>query len=270
MPDRLPKLTWMQGTGNRFALVDECELLDWDPSELAKCLGTGSDGIDGLLVLMPATERADIRMGIFNADGSSAQMCGNGIRCVALHLIRNGNGSGRTVRIQVGAHVLAARVLSGKHQEPLVCTRMPVPEVQKGSDLLRVQLGNAHGILIEDELPGNDDWARQVGVHHEHGLHELNLHVVRIIDSSTIEMKSWERGVGPTVACASGATAAVAGLISMGLVQNRVLVKQPGGVLRVHWRGGSMQPTNTGAAGDLPGGVMSQDNIDMEHEARSQ
>ena len=251
MPDQLPILRWMQGTGNRFALVNQSELQGWKPSMLAQVLGSGDRDLDGLLVLKPAHGMADVQMKIFNADGSEAWMCGNGLRCVIFDRFRQNNMDKETVRIEVGQHVLSGRVLSCSRQEAMVCTRMPVPTVRRVDELVQVDLGNAHVLVMQDQMPSDDVWQSQVRELQSRGLDDVNLHAVQVLSEDVISMRSWERGVGPTLACASGATAAVAGLSSFGRIGNAVLVHQPGGQLGVRWRGPGTQPLNVGKVGDL-------------------
>lgn len=271
MPEHMPTMSWMQGTGNRFALVDQSELGHWDPAALAIHLASSPGKIDGLLVLKQIDGGADIEMSIINADGSSAEMCGNGLRCVAYDRARRSHLAGKTIRIRVGSHTLAARVIPTRTGEAMVCTRMPIARVTPGSDFIRVDLGNIHGVLLLDRLPSSSAWAAQVHALHQEGLHDVNLHAVRILDGSTLEMQSWERGVGPTQACASGATAAVAALASRGLIKNVITVRQPGGMLRVHWRGHERQPTNIGAVGDVSSATDTPDSktATMGYEATS-
>ncbi|MEE2906357.1 MAG: diaminopimelate epimerase [Planctomycetota bacterium] len=272
MPEHMPRMTWMQGTGNRFVLVDQSDLGDWDPAALAIQLARSSGQSDGLLLLNQVPGGADVEMAIINADGSSAEMCGNGLRCVAYDMTRRGHFTGKTIRVRIGSHTLAARVIPTKNGEAMVCTRMPIAQVMPGSDLMRVELGNSHGVLLYDSLPTSSAWSEQVHALHQDGLHDLNLHAVHILDNATLEMQSWERGVGPTQACASGATAAVSALASKGLIRNIALVHQPGGVLRVHWRGPEREPTNIGTVGDvsLPTDTSDPATISMGHKASSQ
>ena len=251
MSDRLPMLRWMQGTGNRFAIADQADLQDRDPSELARLLAAHPHRPDGLLVLAPDATTSDVAMRIFNSDGSEARMCGNGLRCVVYDQVRRGLVGAGPARIRVGDHVLEGRVQSISGQEALVCTTMPVPTIVRTEGLLQVELGNMHVIVMHDQLPSEESWRYQVGKLHEQGLNDVNLHAVQILSEDTIAMSSWERGVGPTLACASWATAAVSGLASMNRIQDSVLVKQPGGELRVHWQGDGAQPTNSGMVGDL-------------------
>ena len=242
-------LRWMHGTGNRFAIIDRSELTGVDDTELARALG-GS--VDGLLVLHPGDESSDLVMQVVNADGSRAEMCGNGLRCIAVDAYRRGIVRGRTIRIRVGAHVAMARVRDGSSHEPVVHVRMPSPKIVSKSDHLHVDLGNEHGVFIRESVPNEDEWGGEVQRLHDRGLQELNLHVVHVLDPGHVEMRSWERGSGPTSACASGATAVVSALASCEQVSSIVRVSQPGGELLVKWRGSGRQPVNIGQVGLLP------------------
>ncbi|MCH2132279.1 MAG: diaminopimelate epimerase [Phycisphaerales bacterium] len=251
-PD-LPSLTFMQGTGNRFALVDEAAMAGRCSTEVVQALAAGdpSRQVDGLLILGWDDPGVDVTMTIVNADGSVAGMCGNGLRCVAFEAHRRGRGHGRTLHVRVGDHRLATRVLSVHGEDATVCARLPAAQVEPGCDraLIRVHVGNRHGIVLCSSLPTEAEWSTHVGRLQDVGLGGYNLHAVCIMDRSTISMRSWERGVGPTAACASGATATVAALASRGLVEPVVDVQQVGGVLRVRWRGPQQELMTMGGVG---------------------
>lgn len=242
-------LRWMHGTGNRFAIIDHCEMAGCDEIELARTVG---EWVDGLLVVHPGDKSSDLVMQVINADGSRADMCGNGLRCVAYDAHRRGLMRGQTIRIRVGGHVAMARLQDGSSKEPVVHVRMPSPKVVSKSDHLHVDLGNEHGVFIRDRVPDEEEWASEVRGLHQRGLQELNLHAVQILSPEHVEMRSWERGSGPTSACASGATAVVSALASREQVSSIVRVTQPGGELLVKWRGSDCQPVNIGQVGLLP------------------
>lgn len=245
-------LRWMHGTGNRFAIIDRSSLAGFDEVALARSVG---EWVDGLLVVHPGDESSDLVMRVINADGSRADMCGNGLRCIAFDACRRDAMRGSTMRIRVGAHVARARVRELPSGDPMVHVWMPSPQVTSKSGYLHVSLGNEHGVFIHEVMPSKDEWASRVHELHQHGLGELNLHAVRILDSSHVEMRSWERGVGPTSACASGATAVVSALASRQQVSSMVSVSQPGGELLVRWRGSRRHPVNMGPVGLIPSPV---------------
>lgn len=241
-------IRWMEGTGNRFAIIDEPDLGSFKDSELAQLVG---EWVDGLLVLCGGDHRADLVMRVINSDGSSAAMCGNGLRCVAFDLHRRGRMLGRTVRIRVGSHIAAARCRPFSDNEAIVHVRMPLPTVSSNLDHMLVNLGNEHAIFIKDSLPDDIAWAECVKSMHARGLSGLNLHVVHVLNQGHVEMKSWERGAGPTSACASGATAVVSAIASCQTISSIVKVSQPGGALMVKWRGLDSEPVNIGKVGVL-------------------
>ncbi|MBG80112.1 MAG: diaminopimelate epimerase [Phycisphaerae bacterium] len=245
----LPSLTFMQGTGNCFAIVDQVDLVSREPVGLmADLLGQGIP-VDGLLVLSAGDSEVDIRMGIINADGSSASMCGNGLRCVAFELHRRGIAAGRTINVAVDQQHLKARVLESSCDKGVVWARMPSARVESRDDHEFVDLGNLHGIIQYEELPGELEWKQEVECRLQNNGDSLNWHAVEVCHPGLIRMKSWERGVGPTLACASGATATVAALATKGISSRCVDVHQPGGQIRVNWRGAGRQLTNVGSVG---------------------
>ena len=242
----------MHGTGNRFAMVDEADLGRFEPKDvMADLLGRGMK-LDGLLILSMDHAQADIRMGIINADGSSASMCGNGLRCVAFELHRRGLIRGRTMKLAVDQQLLRARVLRSCSDEAMVWVRMPSAGVESRGDHHFVDVGNLHGIIEYAELPGELEWEQEVHRRHEAGGKSMNWHAVQVCNPGLIRMQSWERGVGPTLACASGATASVAALATAGVTSRGVHVCQPGGDIRVMWRGPGRELTNVGSVGLVP------------------
>ena len=242
------QVRWMHGTGNRFAIIDHAQSRDLDEIELAKSVGRW---VDGLLVLHPGDDACDLTMKVINSDGSRARMCGNGLRCIAFDAWRHDVVRGRTIRIRVGDHVAKARIQSIGQDDPVVHVRMPSPIIKSESDHVHVRIGNEHAVFIHDSIPDEDLWASEVHRLYRRGLQDLNLHAVHVLSGDHVEMISWERGAGPTLACASGATAVVSALASIQQVSSTVRVTQPGGELLVKWRGSGRQPVNIGHVGML-------------------
>ena len=242
-------IIFMQGTGNRFAIVDQEDPGCIDPISLMGELRDRSMAVDGLLMLSGDEPGSDVRMSIINADGSSAGMCGNGLRCVAFELHRRGAIRGRTIQVAVGHQLLGARVIQSGGDQGMVWARMPAASVQWSDDHHVVDVGNRHGIIQFPKLPSAVEWEQEVQRRHQAGGVSLNWHAVEVHDRGMIRMKSWERGVGPTLACASGATATVAALAAAGVTSRTVQVEQPGGRLRVGWRGPDRELTNIGSVG---------------------
>jgi diaminopimelate epimerase len=257
--------TKMQGAGNDYVYVDCLSgPTPQQPDALARKIsdrhfGVGGDG----LILIGKSAQADARMRMFNADGSEAEMCGNGIRCVAKYVYEHGICRKETLRIETGAGVLALKleVAGGRVErvrvdmgEPVIQAAL-IPTTLAGGlvvdadlDLVDssgaartlsvtcVSMGNPHCITFVDEL--SDDWVLGVGPKIETDLHfprRVNAEFVQVLSRKEVRMRVWERGSGETLACGTGACAVcVAGVLS-GHTGRKIVAHLPGGDLELHW-----------------------------------
>tara|TARA_Y100000310_G_scaffold321824_1_gene380011 strand:+ start:784 stop:1689 length:906 start_codon:yes stop_codon:yes gene_type:complete len=252
------------GAGNDYVYVDaRTESRDWpavaaDISDRHK--GVGSDG----LILMKTSEVADLRMQMFNADGSEGEMCGNGIRCfVRFALDENALPPGvKTVEVETGAGVLSvaptltdggmtrASVSMGPPHlipadipialdgpGPVVDHRLSVEGAQL--DITAVSMGNPHAVaFLEEEVDDYLLWRIGPRVeHHPLFPNRVNFEIVNVLSRDRLKVRVWERGSGLTMACGTGACAAVVAARLHGYVDDAVEVDLPGGVLTVTWPG---------------------------------
>jgi len=260
------RFTKMHGAGNDYVYVN-CfeEPLPDDPAQLARRVSDRHRGIggDGLILICPS-ERADARMRMFNADGSEAEMCGNGIRCVAKYVYDHGLSKSTTPTIETGAGVLTleltvedglVRRVRVDMGEPIlkpeeIPTTLPGDTGIDGSPVVDVPLeidgrqlrvtcvsmGNPHCVTFVDEV--TDRWVLQIGPRIEndpHFPHRVNAEFVEVLSPSEVRMRVWERGSGETLACGTGACAVcVAGALA-GRTGRSVLARLPGGDLGLHW-----------------------------------
>ncbi|UCE60316.1 MAG: diaminopimelate epimerase [Phycisphaerales bacterium] len=253
------KFTKMHGLGNDYVCVSLFEESVADPAGLARVVsdrhrGIGSDG----LILIGRSEVGHVRMEMYNADGSRAQMCGNGIRCVAKYAAEHGLAPGPELQIETDVGVLKAwcQVRDGLVQTVRVdmgCpelaalslpSTLPVDRVVDysievgGLDyrITCVSMGNPHVVVFLDD-PGGVDLA-DLGPLFEHCPafpERINAHFVRVDSSTHVTMRTWERGSGETLACGTGACAVcVAGALTH-RTQREVTVTLPGGDLHVEW-----------------------------------
>ena len=254
----------MQGTGNDFLLLrPQGEGQDWPALARALCDRHYGVGADGIILVLPS-QRADVGMRIFNPDGSEAEMCGNGIRCLVRYAVETGLARPRDGRLTVEAlaGVLPAwvemegdqvrRVRVGMGVPRLAPAEVPVaaegpgplldlPLEVKGHrlSLTCLSLGNPHAVHFLD-TPVEAFPLEEVGLaveHHPLFPQRVNFGVARVLDRGRLELRVWERGAGPTLACGSGATAAVVAARLRGLVGDRVQVRLPGGWLSIEWDG---------------------------------
>jgi diaminopimelate epimerase len=254
------RFTKMHGAGNDYVYVN-CftEPYPADAAALARAMSDRHKGIggDGLILICPS-ERADARMRMFNADGSEAEMCGNGIRCVAKYVHDHGIARKPELKIETGAGVLTLQlhVAGGKVDQVRVNMGKPVfaregipttleghPPVQAPLEVagrqLRVtalSMGNPHCVTFVDEV--TDEWVLGVGPkieQHSAFPRRVNAEFVKVVSPTEVVMRVWERGSGETQACGTGACAVcVAGVLNE-LTQRRILAHLPGGDLTLEW-----------------------------------
>jgi len=238
----------MHGAENAFVVIDERPPAFADYPELAKRVCAPDSefgGADGLLVVSDAPGAA-AEMRVFNADGSIAEMCGNGVRCVARYLYEH--GAGETFTIATLAGPIGAEIVA---TEPFA-VRVDIGPVSfpNGEDAKTlaidgttwtyydVSLGNPHAVTFVDDVDAIDleTLGPAFGRAFEHG---TNLHVAEIVDRSTLRVRHFERGVGITQACGTGAVASAAAAILAHGVISPVTLHVPGGTLIAQWAPGT-------------------------------
>ena len=253
------KFTKMQGIGNDYVYVNCLEERIDDPAAVAKLVsdrhfGVGSDG----LILICPSEIADFQMKMFNADGSQAQMCGNGVRCVGKYVYDRGLTDKTQLKIETLAGIIGLRlhVEDGKTVSITVDMGEPrlapaeIPVNAEGTSfvgrlvtvnmiqykLTAVSMGNPHAVVF---LPDTDSLDLEaIGPAFEH--HRLfpertNTEFVQVIDRSTLKMRVWERGAGETLACGTGACASLVAAVLCGKADRRAVLKLLGGDLEIFW-----------------------------------
>lgn len=250
----------MHGCGNDYIYID-CfrQPVPNNPAELSRRMsdrhfGVGSDG----LILICPSQLADAKMRMFNADGSEAEMCGNGIRCVAKYLYEHGLVRKSRLRIETGRGILdldlhlkdglvqrvtvdmGEPIFDPKHIPTTLVGNPPcdVP-IQVGERDWKVtvlSMGNPHAVIYVDEL--TDDYVLGLGPRiekHSAFPKRVNVEFVHILNPSEVCMRVWERGSGETLACGTGACAVcVAGVLTR-RTQRRLLAHLSGGDLELYW-----------------------------------
>ena len=234
---RVVPLTKLHGTRNDFVLVDHRDHQFSDYAGLASflCERRSGVGADGLLVLLPSDD-TDVCMRIFNPDGSEAQMCGNGVRCVAAYLLEEGEPADLHIRTLAGVIETHAQRDGDRYA---VRVTLPAPQIAPASGIPNafvVQAGNPNVVIFGDSLKGADLPAMGplISSKYENG---ANVHVATPCGPRCLEVRHWERGVGTTMSCGTGAIAAAAAAIHCGDVQSPVEVIVRGGTLIVEWDG---------------------------------
>ena len=230
----------MNGTHNTFVVVDGRETPVEDPVAFGKgiCDPARGPGADGLLLVLDS-KSADVRLRIINADGSEAEMCGNGIRCLARYLDEHDGRAEAVVETLSGP--IATRVLS---REPyLVSEVMGVPKIGVPHDVAGfratpVDVGNEHVVIFVDDLSAIDIRTLGPRICNDPRYPDgVNVHFVQIA-GDRLRVLHWERGAGATAACGTGAVACSAVAIAAHGLASPVTLEVPGGTLRVEWSPG--------------------------------
>jgi diaminopimelate epimerase len=219
-----------QACGNDFIVVEDSDLERPLDARRVRALcdrrfGIGADGI--LVVGMPTGRRWPVA--IHNADGSVAESCGNGSRCVARYLLDRHGGS--ECELDTPGGIVRARCEGDDVGVELAAPRIIGERSVDGTNATRVDVGNPHVVIFVED-PAKVDLARSAGAWRAAG-HDANVGVGRVRTRGTIDLRVDERGAGETLACGTGACAAVAAAAARGLVDDVVSVRVPGGTLVV-------------------------------------
>jgi len=257
------KFTKMHGLGNDYVYVSCLDLsgseLLKDPSGAAKLISDRHFGIgsDGLVLILPS-EIADFKMRMFNSDGSEAEMCGNAIRCVGKYVYDNGftkktslsietlaglkqlemvvkNGKVALVKVNMGEPILSPPDIPVNSDKPRFISQ-PVKIENEVYTVTCVSMGNPHAVVYVEEVEAFP--VDKIGPKMEnHPLfpRKINVEFVQIIERDTIKMRVWERGAGETMACGTGACAALVASVLNDLTGRKATVKLLGGDLLVEW-----------------------------------
>lgn len=278
------KFTKMQGCGNDYVYIDGAAwpVPQEKKPELVRRLSDRHFGVggDGVIFINPS-DKADFEMEMYNADGTRAEMCGNGIRCVGkfvydkgltdktdITVISAGNlkyltlftkdGRVDTVRVNMGAPELTAALVPVVNEKEQAVDE-PIFVQGREYRMTCVSMGNPHAVVFMENV---DSLAiEKIGPYfenHERFPRRVNTEFVEVIDRNTVRMRVWERGTGETLACGTGACATVVACVLNGLTQECATVKLSGGELTVTWdkeAGGVYMtgPAVTVFEGEIPG-----------------
>jgi diaminopimelate epimerase len=257
------KFAKMHGAGNDFLLVESTgEERDWVALSRAMCERHFGVGADGVMLVLPS-ERADLRMRLFNADGSEAEVSGNGVRCLVKYAVERALATPREGKVVIeaihdlleaevtmnGREVQSVRLSMGPPRfspdEVPVTTELPPPvldlPLQIGGQELSlscVSMGNPHAVSFQDDVAAYplESIGPLVETHPVFPA-RVNFGVAQVLDDGHMDVRVWERGAGETLACGSGCCAAMVSARLKGMVGNRVDITQPGGMLTVEWDG---------------------------------
>ena len=255
------KFTKMQGAGNDYVYVNCFEETVQDPAAVAIKVSNRNFGIgsDGLILIMPS-EVADVKMRMFNSDGSESEMCGNGIRCVAKYAYDHGIVAKKEISAETGAGVLTLQLVTGAGDKvikvrvnmgPPRLTRKEIPMLGNPDDkvlgeplnilhstfnITCASMGNPHCVIFVDDV-ANFPVEKYGPLIENHELfpRRTNVEFVQIISRTEVRQRTWERGAGETLACGTGSSAVTAACVLNGLTERSILNHLSGGDLEMEW-----------------------------------
>lgn len=255
------KFTKMHGCGNDYIYINGFteRIAQEEKPELVRRISDRHFGIggDGAIFINPSAE-ADFEMEMYNADGSRAEMCGNGIRCVAKYVYDYGltdktrisietlagikyveltveDGKARMVKVDMGRPVLEAGQIpvTGFGERAV---DVPIQVDGQEYRMTAVSMGNPHTVVFMDDVKGLEiEKTGPLFENHACFPQRVNTEFVHVLDRKTVEMRVWERGSGETLACGTGACAVAVACILNGLTEDAVTVKLLGGDLQIQW-----------------------------------
>lgn len=258
------KFTKMHGIGNDYVYVDCTREKVKNPGELSKFVsdrhfGIGSDG----LVLICHSEIADVRMEMYNADGSQGEMCGNAIRCVGKYVFEHQMADKTSIEVETKAGIkqLDMKVENQKVVSvtvdmgiPEVTSKLPEPITVEGQSLefIGISVGNPHAVYFTEDVSELDlEKTGPFFENHRRFPNRVNSEFVKVIDRRHIRMRVWERGSGETWACGTGAAASAVASILMGYTDDTVEVILNGGKLTIYWNRDNNHVFMTGSAEEV-------------------
>ena len=272
------RFTKMHGIGNDYVYVNGFEETITAPEKLAVQIADRHFGVggDGLILILPPESGGDARMRVFNADGSEAQMCGNGIRCLAKYVHDHGLSKKNPLHIETAAGtktieltidrrtqraasatvdmgepiLTAAEIPVNIPRERVVDTPMPV----KGHNfqMTCVSMGNPHAVMFTTDVSIVPlDEIGPIFERHPLFPERVNAHFVQVHSTEEVTIRTWERGSGATLACGTGASAVcVAGVLTR-RTGRKILAHLPGGDLKLEWREDGGRVYMTGPAKEV-------------------
>ncbi|VVC76882.1 Diaminopimelate epimerase [Aquicella siphonis] len=255
---RLVPFTKMHGLGNDFAVIYTPDnSLSLDPGFISRLanrhIGIGFDQ----LLLIETSARADFFCRIYNADGSEAEQCGNGLRCVARLIHEQGLSKDRQFEIETRAGIFSLQVYDYDHIQIIMGTpqiesamiELELPDTHRHLPISILSMGNPHAIIKVDSLitAGIEELAPRISAHSRFP-EGVNIGFMQVLSKHHIRLRTHERGSGPTLACGSNACAAVAAGIANGWLNQSVNVEFEYGSLDIEWQGDGHTIKMTGPA----------------------
>ena len=271
-----------QGAGNDFVIVSEKELIEKGIPEYGEfasqvCNRHFGIGADGLIILKYVASMPF--MFFFNADGSQAPMCGNGIRCFSHYLVNNHLVAGNefvvktvpgdltirvnydeerddfSARVNMGKPIFNIKELINTEKEQFLREKINIDG--KEIEISYIFMGTDHSVIFVDDFSDYniDEIGKEIENYTDLFPKKVNVNFVKVYDRKRIEVITWERGAGRTLACGTGATASAVLARTFGFVDNKVNVKVPGGQLVIEYEGGENNAFMTGPSEKIAEGL---------------
>jgi diaminopimelate epimerase len=262
------KFTKMQGLGNDFVVLDGInQSINLDQQQI-RLLADRHFGIgcDQLLLVEKAAGQADFRYRIFNADGSEVEQCGNGARCFVRYVHDHGLTQKNEIRIETLSGVISPKLeingnvtvnmgkpLFDPEAIPFVAEKAALTYLLEMPDkpvtISALSIGNPHAVRVVQEIESAPVETEGAFIEtHPRFPKRVNVGYMQVIDRNHIKLRVFERGAGETLACGTGACAAVVAGINLGLLDNQVIVSTRGGELTISWQGQDTPVWMTGPA----------------------
>lgn len=264
----------MHGIGNDYVYVDAFAESVADPAAVARLVSPRRTavGADGLILICPS-ETADVRMEMYNADGSRGEMCGNGIRCVAKYAYDHGRSRANPMRVETDAGVkllqlhteggvvrrvtvdMGEPILDGQHIPVATQGRVTDAPFEVDGAAYRitcVSMGNPHCVVFVPSV--HDVELHRIGPRFENNPFfpkRINTEFVQVDGPRDLTMRVWERGSGETAACGTGACASLVAAVLTGRSERAATLHLAGGDLQIEWRSGDDHVLMTGAAEEV-------------------
>lgn len=263
--------TKMQGLGNDYVYLDCTKEGPRDLPQLAQRISDRHFGVgsDGLICIFPS-EKADFRMQMFNADGSEGEMCGNGIRCVGKFVYDKGLTDQRELTVETLAGIKRLQLSVSKGTVTSVTVDMGIPQPGEALTIrcgereyrgIPISMGNPHFVFaVKSVKDFNLHTIAPLSLPNPSFREGVNVEIVEVLSPQILRMRVWERGSGETLACGTGACAALVYAVLEGMAERSAAVRLLGGELQIRWDEADGHIYMTGPAvtvfeGEWPGEV---------------
>jgi diaminopimelate epimerase len=275
--------TKLHGLGNDYVYIDVHDQQVPDPGALARAVSDRHRGIgsDGLILIAPPSDEsdADVRMLMFNADGTPGEMCGNGIRCLAKYVYDHRRAQQNPLRVETGAGILLLELTIGADDKvktvrvdmgpPRLAPRdipidvpgaeavnVPLNVANHHFQLTAVSMGNPHAVVFVDDVAAVPlETVGPAFEHHDLFPQRVNVHFAQVHNRHHLQMRTWERGSGITQACGTGACAVCVAGVLTGRAEPDITARLPGGALHILWDQATGHVFMTGPATEVFSGI---------------